>query len=140
MLYRRCTINGVDYNHTPSELEKACSKPGVPAPPIMVNPQLMDDMIASYMCDMYTISAQRIQEFFLVLSICNTVIVSAVPHHDLMNASGMMETPKNRNKSMQSNGSNGIAKGISLHISFQLFFILIGFSLAISKQINTVRV
>lgn len=112
MLFRKCTVNGVDYNHTPSELEKACSKPGTPAPPIMVNPQLTDDMIASYLCDMYTKSAQRIQEFFLVLSICNTVIVSAVPHHDIMNASGMIETPKSKTRAMnQSNGSNGVAKG-----------------------------
>lgn len=112
MLFRKCTINGADYNHIPSELEKACLKPGAPAPPILVNSQLMDDMIASYLCDMYTKSAQRIQEFFLVLSICNTVIVSAVPHHDIMNASGMIETPKSKNRTaMQTNGSNGIAKG-----------------------------
>lgn len=111
MLFRKCTVNGNDYNHTPTELEKAYLKPGSPLPPIMVNPQLMEDMVASYFSDTFTKPAQRLQEFFLVLSICNTVIVSAVPHHDIMNASGMIETPKSNTKSMQNNGSNGIAKG-----------------------------
>lgn len=111
MLFRKCTINGADYNHTPSELEKAYMKPGAPAPPIMVNSQLMEDMIASYFSDTYTKTAQRIQEFFLVLSICNTVVVSATPHHDLMNASGMIETPRSASKAMQKSTSNGISKG-----------------------------
>lgn len=111
MLFRKCTVNGIDYNHTPSELEKAYLKPGAPAPPIMVNSQLMDDMVASYFSDTYTKPAQRIQEFFLVLSICNTVIASAAPHHDIMNASGMIETPRSNTKSMHKNGSNGISKG-----------------------------
>lgn len=111
MLFRKCTVNGADYNHTSSELEKAYMKPGALAPPIMINPQLMDDMVASYFSETYTKQAQRIQEFFLVLSICNTVIVSAIPHHDSMNASGMIETPKSNTKSMHNNGSNGVAKG-----------------------------
>lgn len=112
MLFRKCTVNGADYNHMPSELEKAFMKPGAPAPPIMVNSQLMEDMVSSLFTDTYSKSAQRIQEFFLVLSICNTVIVSATPHHDQMNASGMIETPRSTNRIFQNNGSNGIAKGI----------------------------
>lgn len=111
MLFRKCTINGNDYNHTPSELEEGYLKPGAPAPPIMINAKLVDDMTETYFDDAYTKAAQRIQEFFLVLSICNTVIVSAVPHHDMMNASGIIEMPRNHTKPIQSNGSNGIAKG-----------------------------
>lgn len=91
MLFRKCTINGVDYNHTPSELEEAYSKPGTPAPPIVINPKLSEDMCEMGTGDIFTAEAQRIQEFFLVLSICNTVVVSATPHRDLMNASGMIE-------------------------------------------------
>lgn len=117
MLFRKCTVNGADYNHTPSELEKAYMKPGAPAPPIIVNSQLMEDMVASFFSDTYTKPAQRIQEFFLVLSICNTVIVSASPHYDIMNASGMIETPKSNSKAIQKSNSNGIAMGK------QLFFI-----------------
>lgn len=111
MLFRKCTVNGADYNHTPSELEKAYLKPGVPAPPIMVNSQLTDDMVATFFDDSYTMQARRIQEFFLVLSICNTVIVSAAPHYDMMNASGMIETPHSHSKTTHNNSSNGIAKG-----------------------------
>lgn len=96
MLFRKCTINGVDYNHTPSELEEAYSKPGTPAPPIVINPKLSEDMCQMGTGEIFTEEAQRIQEFFLVLSICNTVVVSATPHHDLMNASGMIE-PQDEN-------------------------------------------
>lgn len=91
MLFRKCTINGIDYNHTPSELEQAYSKPGTPAPPIVINPKLTEDMCQMSTSEIFTEDAQRIQEFFLVLSICNTVVVSATPHRDLMNASGMIE-------------------------------------------------
>lgn len=117
MLFRKCTVNGIDYNHLPSELEKAYMKPGAPAPPIMINSQLIEDMNATHYGDTYTAQAKRIQEFFLVLSICNTVIVSAYPHHDSMNASGMIETPRSYKKSVQNNGSNGIARG-----KFSFFF------------------
>lgn len=108
MLFRKCTINGVDYNHTPSELEEAFSKPGTPAPPIIVNPKLNEDMLQTRNGETYTQQAQRIQEFFLVLSICNTVVVSATPHHDMMNASGMIE-PQDENsvKIIKPNESNG---------------------------------
>ncbi|XP_036320594.1 probable phospholipid-transporting ATPase VD isoform X2 [Rhagoletis pomonella] len=92
MLFRRCIVNGIDYNHPPSELEKLHSKPGTPAPPLISNSTLMNDMlevINSGHC--LSPNAQRLQEFLLVLAMCNTVIVSATPHHDLMNASGIME-------------------------------------------------
>lgn len=110
MLFRKCTINGVDYNHTPSELEEAFSKPGQPAPPIIVNPKLVDDMLLMMQTNqMYTQHAQRIQEFFLVLSICNTVVVSAQPHHDSMNASGMIEIKDDINgKQIRTSERNGI--------------------------------
>lgn len=111
MLFRKCTVNGADYNHASSELENAYLKPGAPLPPIMINPQLMEDMVASYFSETYTKQAERIQEFFLVLSICNTVIVSAFPHHDNMNASGMIETPKSNARSFLNNGSSAITKG-----------------------------
>lgn len=118
MLFRKCTINGIDYNHEPSELEMEFLKPGAPAPPILVNSHLMDDMISTNIGNTYTNGAQRIQEFFLVLSICNTVIVSESPHHDIMNASGMIETPKTYPRSMLSNGSNGIPPNGNLNQFF----------------------
>lgn len=91
MIFRKCTINGADYNHASTETDQAFSCPNTPAPPIIVNPKLVEDMCQTWNSDAYTQQAQRIQEFFLVLSICNTVVVSAGPHRDLMNASGVVE-------------------------------------------------
>lgn len=94
MIFRRCVVNGTDYNHPPSELEKLYAKPGAPAPPLMPNETLIDDLTrlngvgtTAYL----TPNAQRIQEFLVVMAICNTVIVGAAPHRDLMNASGIIE-------------------------------------------------
>lgn len=80
MLFRRCTINGNDYNHPPSDLEDALSSPNTPPPPIIVNSQLMEDMCQTDSLLQLTTQSQRIQEFLLVLAICNTVVVSATPH------------------------------------------------------------
>ncbi|XP_026843048.1 probable phospholipid-transporting ATPase VA isoform X1 [Drosophila persimilis] len=91
MIFRRCVVNGADYNHPPSELEKMYSKPGAPAPPLVPNDTLMSDMALLTQGSYLTPHAQRIQEFLVVLAICNTVIVSAAPHRDLMNASGIIE-------------------------------------------------
>ncbi|GAB0089123.1 Phospholipid-transporting ATPase [Sergentomyia squamirostris] len=92
MIFRRCAVNGIDYNHPPSEFEKDYLKPGSPVPPVIANPTLYEDMTATLNDRItYTTSAQRIQEFLLVLAICNTVVVSATPHRDLMNASGVIE-------------------------------------------------
>lgn len=108
MLFRKCTINGNDYNHTSSELEEQYSKPGTPAPPIIINAKLLDDMCQTRNGQAFTQEAQRIQEFFLVLSICNTVVVSAAPHRDLMNASGMIEVQDEPGvKTVRLNESNG---------------------------------
>lgn len=92
MLFRRCTVNGIDYNHPPSQLEEEMSKPSSPAPPVQPNSKLLEDMCRSDQMQHFTVHSQRIQEFFLVLAICNTVVVSATPHRDIMNASGMIES------------------------------------------------
>ncbi|KAH8412397.1 hypothetical protein KR009_001802 [Drosophila setifemur] len=91
MIFRRCVVNGADYNHPPSELEKMYSKPGAPAPPPLPNDSLITDMAQLTQGSYLTPPAQRIQEFLVVLAICNTVIVGAAPHRDLMNASGIIE-------------------------------------------------
>ncbi|XP_017071881.2 phospholipid-transporting ATPase VA isoform X1 [Drosophila eugracilis] len=91
MIFRRCVVNGSDYNHPPSELEKIYSKPGAPAPPLIPNDNLNSDMTQLTQGVYLTPHAQRIQEFLVVLAICNTVIVGAAPHRDLMNASGIIE-------------------------------------------------
>lgn len=82
MLFRRCTINGIDYNHPKSDLEEEFSKPGTLAPPIIPNAKLSEDMCQTTINggQLFTAQAQRIQEFLLVLAICNTVVVSATHH------------------------------------------------------------
>ncbi|CAD7086518.1 unnamed protein product [Hermetia illucens] len=99
MLFRRCTINGLDYNHPPSELEREYSKPGSPAPPLTINSKLIEDMSPLTSGQYLSQSSQRMQEFFVVLAICNTVVVSATPHHDMMNASGVIEVQNNQEDS-----------------------------------------
>ncbi|XP_004524683.1 probable phospholipid-transporting ATPase VB isoform X3 [Ceratitis capitata] len=92
MLFRRCVVNGIDYNHPASEMERLNTKPGAPTPPLIVNTTLLNDMLELINSSQYlSANAQRLQEFLLVLAICNTVIVSVTPHHDLMNASGIIE-------------------------------------------------
>lgn len=80
MLFRRCTINGIDYNHPPSDLEEMNSSPNTPPPPIIVNANLIEDMCQTDNLLQLNTESQRIQEFLLVLAICNTVVVSASPH------------------------------------------------------------
>ncbi|KAH8329082.1 hypothetical protein KR074_003510 [Drosophila pseudoananassae] len=91
MIFRRCVVNGADYNHPPSELEEMYAKPGAPAPPLLPNDNLVSDMAQLTPGSYLAPPAQRIQEFLMVLAICNTVIVGAAPHRDLMNASGIIE-------------------------------------------------
>lgn len=77
MMFKRCCIAGVDYQHETStgfeintELKQVTSG-NKPVPLTEMN---------------------LINEFFTTLAICNTVIVSAQPHHDAMNASGLVES------------------------------------------------
>ncbi|KAG4068488.1 hypothetical protein HA402_004829 [Bradysia odoriphaga] len=80
MLFRRCTINGTDYNHPPSDLEEINASPNAPPPPIIVNANLIENMCQTDNLLQLSTESQRIQEFLLVLAICNTVVVSASPH------------------------------------------------------------
>lgn len=88
MIFRRCTIAGVDYNHPPSDAEKH-SQPNAPSPPIVPNGSLVSDLSAQEANEKLTLHAQRCREFLRVLALCNTVVVSESPHRDNMNASGV---------------------------------------------------
>lgn len=90
MIFRRCTIAGVDYNHPPSDEEKI-SLPHAPIPPVVPNAKLQDDLLQCDMSGRMSQHAQRCSEFFTVLALCNTVVVSESPHRDNMNASGIIE-------------------------------------------------
>lgn len=126
MIFRRCTINGIDYNHPPTDIENEYSKPGSLSPPLITNTKLVDDMsqllaLSSsnhingnghsnyhHHNQYFSPNAQRIQEFLIVLAICNTVVVSATPHRDMMNASGVIELQQNDNGSPTSKSRNTV--------------------------------
>jgi phospholipid-translocating ATPase len=90
MIFRRCTINGVEYNHPPSEEEKI-SLPHAPIPPVVPNTNLQIDFSQTDSNGRMSQHAQRCKEFMSVLALCNTVVVSELPHRDNMNASGVVE-------------------------------------------------
>lgn len=130
MLFRRCAIGGVDYNHPPPEnIETLRLRPGIPIP-VSVNPVLLEELaqlsvshktkdgvgFSQEMASDFVASqssndnakdaggaasaalvgrsahSQKLQEFLLVLAICNTVVVARHPHHDMMNDSGVIES------------------------------------------------
>lgn len=90
MIFRRCTIAGVDYNHPPSEEEKI-SLPNAPILPVVPNTNLQIDLSNCDANGRASQQAQRCREFFTVMALCNTVVVSDSPHRDNMNSSGMLE-------------------------------------------------
>ncbi|CAH0560353.1 unnamed protein product [Brassicogethes aeneus] len=96
MIFRRCTVGGVDYAHPQLENE---TKPGKSSTNLSVvaNPRLTEDLymdgtgsenlIGSRLCH-----SSRVNEFLLLLALCNTVVCSHHAHYDMMNASGVIES------------------------------------------------
>nr|CAI5857343.1 unnamed protein product [Callosobruchus analis] len=115
MIFRRCAIAGVDYSHPFLENESvgangASGQGGQGHLSVAVNDQLLADLrreVELAVEQTYCLSSGggvsggrlppahsgRIQEFLLLLAICNTVVCSQHPHIDLMNASGIIEQP-----------------------------------------------
>lgn len=91
MVFRRCTIAGIDYNHAQSEEEKTNYLPNAPLPPVIPNTNLQIDLTQCDTNGQASLHAQRCREFLTVLALCNTVVVSESPHVDHMNASGYIE-------------------------------------------------
>lgn len=95
MIFRRCVIAGVDYNHPELENE---GKNGKLCPlSIVPNPKLLADFRCETAITEQSYAAKqthaaRVQEFLLLLAVCNTVVCSHHPHHDTMNASGIIES------------------------------------------------
>ena len=94
MIFRRCAIAGVDYNHPKMEDEGKNGKLGSLS--VLVNPRLISDLnqLGPVTEQIYTsrqAHTAKIQEFLLLLALCNTVVCSRHPHYDLMNASGLIE-------------------------------------------------
>ncbi|XP_012264528.2 phospholipid-transporting ATPase VD isoform X2 [Athalia rosae] len=74
MVFRRCTVSGQDYAHT-GEGEN-----------LVPSLRLKEDLLIGS-------SRHKLQEFLILLAVCNTVVVNTSHHHDLMNASGVIEEP-----------------------------------------------
>lgn len=94
MIFRRCCIGGIDYNHPLLENEGKGGK--LTSLTVAVNPKLLADMNHETAVNEQGFAATqthvaRIQEFLLLLAVCNTVVCSHHPHYDLMNASGIIE-------------------------------------------------
>ncbi|XP_001603872.2 probable phospholipid-transporting ATPase VA isoform X2 [Nasonia vitripennis] len=76
MIFRRCAVGGQDYAHTgEGENLVPCIR-------------LKEDLLIGT-------CRHRLQEFLILLAICNTVVVNTHPHHDNMNSSGVIEEPQN---------------------------------------------
>lgn len=93
MIFRHCCIAGVDYNHPTLEDDTKGTKSSCLS--VVVNPTLKDDLhfIGSNEQSFTPrqIHAARIHEFLFLLAVCNTVVCSNRPHHDIMNESGIIE-------------------------------------------------
>ncbi|XP_046430258.1 phospholipid-transporting ATPase VD isoform X1 [Neodiprion fabricii] len=74
MVFRRCAVGGQDYGHT-GEGEN-----------LIPSIRLKEDLLIG-------LSRHRLQEFLILLAVCNTVVVNTSPHHDVMNSSGVIEEP-----------------------------------------------
>jgi len=93
MVFKRCTIAGHDYNH--NSFSQANSSRAI----IPVNPKLAEHMNSldiqllvegdDAKKNLSPVSVSM-QEFFLLLAVCNTVIVAKHEHRDTMNASGVI--------------------------------------------------
>ncbi|KAF8795476.1 phospholipid-transporting ATPase VB-like isoform X2 [Argiope bruennichi] len=110
MVFRRCTIGGVDYDHerrmsgtsNGDESTYDAAKPledSNAKGDLILNSSLQEEL-SKIEIQLYVDSAategthltsdcQRIQDFFLLLAVCNTVVVAKHPHKDQMNSSGL---------------------------------------------------
>ncbi|PSN32447.1 hypothetical protein C0J52_17592, partial [Blattella germanica] len=89
MIFRRCTIAGIDYNHPPAEnTQNLKLRPGVPMP-LLINSQLQEELQRLEMLptdrgslhDARQIShSQRIQEFLLLLAMNASGVIESVPN------------------------------------------------------------
>ncbi|GIY86173.1 probable phospholipid-transporting ATPase VA [Caerostris darwini] len=110
MVFRRCTIGGVDYDHErtftePCNGDAATYDAAKPFPDsnakgdLILNPNLQEELskieiqlhVDSSATEITHLSThcQKIQDFFLLLAVCNTVVVAKHPHKDQMNSSGL---------------------------------------------------
>lgn len=102
MVFKRCAVNGVDYDHPPGPpAEPSSELPPIVTPITNVSPnrRLMQHLVDNNDAQ----HTQRVREFLLILAVCNTVIVSQ-PHVDAMQLS-VSNSGENIDKPSRSNGT-----------------------------------
>ncbi|CAB4062628.1 E7.6.2.1 [Lepeophtheirus salmonis] len=98
MIFKNCTIRGVDFSHNSSMdkngtsgravipvnplLHQRLVSPSPPEPDLLIN---QSPNVSPKECHQ-----NHIEDFFTLLSVCNTVIVAKYPHRDAMNVSGLI--------------------------------------------------
>ncbi|XP_022901722.2 phospholipid-transporting ATPase VD isoform X1 [Onthophagus taurus] len=98
MIFRHCSIAGVDYEHPQlvDELEANGGLNKLTSLSVVCNPKLIEDLSSAsslheHVLTPKQIHASRAQEFLIMLAVCNTVVCSHHPHVDMMNESGTIE-------------------------------------------------
>ncbi|XP_049888099.1 phospholipid-transporting ATPase VA [Pectinophora gossypiella] len=86
MVFRRCTVGGVDYDHPPGPpAEPSPDLPPIVTPITKVSPNRR--MLQHVIDNNEAQHTQKVREFLLILALCNTVVVSQ-PHVDKMQLTG----------------------------------------------------
>jgi len=104
MIFRRCSVGGIDYNHPQINKDKALLKPGERqkiSPNLRLQEELkqfelqrravFDTTATERPVHNNNVQARRLEEFFQLMAVCNTVVVAKKPHHDKMNDTGQIE-------------------------------------------------
>ncbi|CAG9563355.1 unnamed protein product [Danaus chrysippus] len=103
MVFRRCTVGGVDYDHPPGpDADPSTSLPPIVTPITKVSP---NRRLLQHLLDTNDPQhTQKVSEFLLILAVCNTVVVSQ-PHVDAMQLSTSSEHVRKptRNGTLRSN-------------------------------------
>ncbi|XP_038213757.1 probable phospholipid-transporting ATPase VD isoform X3 [Zerene cesonia] len=114
MVFRRCTVGGVDYDHPPGpDAEPSAELPPIVTPITKVSPNrrmlqhLLDSNDAQH--------TQKVREFLLILAVCNTVVVSQ-PHVDSLSNS----TTSDQFRSQKSSRANGTLRSNDKSITIQV--------------------
>ncbi|KAK6168454.1 hypothetical protein SNE40_020985 [Patella caerulea] len=111
MEFKSCTIGGIDYPHLPgdenkSEISDLGSKVSVPSrnssvlENLRLEPALQRELSNMCLRSLDSVElviprhVQRVQEFFLLMAVCNTVVVSHHPHEDNIDESGFLTDPQ----------------------------------------------
>nr|XP_032512244.1 probable phospholipid-transporting ATPase VD isoform X3 [Danaus plexippus plexippus] len=106
MVFRRCTVGGVDYDHPPGpDAAPSSSLPPIVTPITKVSPnrRLLQHLLDSNDPQ----HTHKVSEFLLILAVCNTVVVSQ-PHVDAMQMSTSSEHVRKptRNGTLRSNDNS----------------------------------